>query len=356
MTAPLYEVLAIKYAELPREARSNFLDGDAHETQPMPLDYFVWVVRNQERTIVVDTGFTEAVAKKRKRKITNPVAKGLKAAGVDPKDVRDVVITHLHYDHCGNDGLFPNARYHLQDDEMQYATGRHMRHRQFNHGYEVEEVVGMVRMVYKDRVVFHKGEAELAPGLTVHRIGGHTHGLQCVRVHTRRGWVVLASDTSHFYEHFEKKRAFTTMFHLGEALEGYDTLRRLADSERVVLDLVPRRRRHLEERVGLDRHLLPGQRPVDAVELEGGGDVDRDDLRVRVGRADEVDVAGAVPADVVEEDALALDEPLVLLARDRLADVALLQLGGRGGGLGGAHAFALVIASTISMGEPMVPS
>ena len=104
MTAPLYEVLAIKYAELQREARSNFLDGDAHETQAMPLDYFVWVVRNQERTIVVDTGFTEAVAKKRKRKITNPVAKGLKAAGVDVKDVRDVVITHLHYDHCGKIG------------------------------------------------------------------------------------------------------------------------------------------------------------------------------------------------------------------------------------------------------------
>ena len=98
----------------------------------------------------------------------------------------------------------------------------------------------------------------------------------------------------------------------------------LADRERVVLDLVPGRRRHLEERVGLDRDLVAGERPVDAVERERGGDVDRDDLRVRVRRADEVDVARAVPADVVEEDALALDEPLVLLARDRLADVALL--------------------------------
>ena len=118
---------------------------------------------------------------------------------------------------------------------MAYATGRHMRHRQFNHGYEIDEVVGMVRLVFKDRVSFHCGDAELAPGVTVHRIGGHTHGLQCVRVHTGRGWVVLASDTSHFYEHFETRRVFTTMFHVGEAIEGYDTLHRLATSPKHIV-------------------------------------------------------------------------------------------------------------------------
>ncbi len=124
----------------------------------------------------------------------------------------------------------------------------------------------------------------------------------------------------------------------------------LADGERVVLDLVPRRRRQLEERVGLDRDLVAGQRPVDAVERERCRNVDRDDLRVRVRRADEVDVAHSVPAHVVEEDPLALDEPLVLLARDRLADVALLQLDRCGGRrLGRAHAFSPTetIASTM---------
>jgi hypothetical protein len=121
----------------------------------------------------------------------------------------------------------------------------------------------------------------------------------------------------------------------------------LADRERVVLDLVPRRRRHLEERVGLDCDLVAGQRPVDAVERERARDVDRDDLRVCMGRADEVDVAHPVPADVVEEDPLALDEPLVLLARDRLADVALLQLDRSGDGLGRAHALVPTMASTM---------
>ena len=88
----------------------------------------------------------------------------------------------------------------------------------------------------------------------------------------------------------------------------------------------PGRRRELEERVGEDRDLVAGQRPVDAVELERLRHVDRTDARVRVRRADEVDVAHPVPLDVVEEDALALDEPLVLLARNALPDEAGLRL------------------------------
>ena len=66
--------------------------------------------------------------------------------------------------------------------------------------------------------------------MSVHHIGGHTAGLQAVRVHTRRGWVVLASDASHYYEHFERGTCFPTTFHLGEVREGYEKLKRLAAS------------------------------------------------------------------------------------------------------------------------------
>jgi glyoxylase-like metal-dependent hydrolase (beta-lactamase superfamily II) len=178
----------------------------------------------------VDTGFGAEVARKRGRTLLRTPADGLALLDVDAAAIRDVIVTHLHYDHIGTFEAFPAARFHVQDDEVAYATGRHMRHRQFNHGYEVDEVVGIVRLVYKDRVVFHKGDSALVPGITLHRIGGHTHGLQCVRVHTKRGWVVLASDASHYYEHFERRRVFTTVFNVGEAIEGYATLERLADS------------------------------------------------------------------------------------------------------------------------------
>src|SRR5262249_21766064 len=80
-----------------------------------------------------------------------------------------------------------------------------------------------------------------------------------------------------------------------------------------------------EERVGERRHLLAGERAVDARHRLGLRDVDRADVRVRVRRADEVDVAHAVALDVVDEDALALDEPLVLLARDAPARPGLIR-------------------------------
>ena len=235
MSTPLYEIYAVKYAELARKAFGNFVGADAHETSDMPLDYFVWAIVGDGGVYVVDTGFDAEMAAKRGRTIVNPVEAGLEAVGIKHQDVRDVIITHMHYDHCGNAALFENACFHLQDAEMEYATGRYMCHREVNHAFEADDVARMVKRVFTGRVVFHDGADEIAPGITVHRIGGHTKGLQCVRVATRRGNVVLASDASHFYAHMETGRAFPVLYNLAELLEGYRTLYRLASSKAHVI-------------------------------------------------------------------------------------------------------------------------
>lgn len=234
MSVPDYEVFAIKYATVERKASENFIGGDPHE-RASNLDYYVWLARSKERIFVVDTGFDAAVGERRGRKLIAPVGESLKRLGADPAKVEDVIVTHLHYDHVGNFGLFPSATFHLQDDEMSYATGRHMANEFFRHFYEAEEVVGMVRNVYQGRVRFHDGDAELAPGLSLHRIGGHTQGLQAVRVHTRVGWVVLASDASHLYANMQEGRPFPAVFDVGRMLEGYRRLRELADSPELIV-------------------------------------------------------------------------------------------------------------------------
>jgi hypothetical protein len=71
--------------------------------------------------------------------------------------------------------------------------------------------------------------------------------MQVVRVHTARGWVVLASDASHFYEHFVTRRFFPLVFHVGEVMQGYQLLHTLAESQDhiipghdpLVMDLYP---------------------------------------------------------------------------------------------------------------------
>jgi len=224
-----YEVYALKYAHHARRASENFIGGDPHDG-PMPLDYFVWLIRGNGREIVVDTGFSAAMAAKRGRNHLRCPTEGLRSLGTDSKTVRDVVITHLHYDHVGNFDLFPKATLHLQDLEMRYATGRYMAHECFRGAYEVEDVVGVVRRVYENRVRFHDGDAEIAPGVSVHLIGGHTMGMQAVRVATRRGAVVLASDASHFYANLEQTRPFPIVWSVADMVDGYRKLRALADS------------------------------------------------------------------------------------------------------------------------------
>jgi len=224
-----YEVYAVKYAHHMRRASENFIGGDPHDG-PMPLDYFVWLIRGGGREVVVDTGFSAAMARKRGRDHLRCPTEGLKLLGSDAKGVKDVVITHLHYDHVGNFDLFPAATLHLQDVEMHYATGRHMGEERHRFAYEVEEVVGMVRRVYENRVRFHNGDSQLAAGISLHLIGGHTMGMQSVRVATRRGWVVLASDASHFYANMEQTRPFPIVFSVDDMVAGYERLRSLAAS------------------------------------------------------------------------------------------------------------------------------
>lgn len=229
---PLWEAYAIRYAHHERLARENFLGPlppDIHEG-PMPLDYFVWAVRSGERVFVLDTGFDHAMATKRGRDFLHCPGEGLRRIGIDPAKVEDVILSHMHYDHCGNHALFPHARYHVQDREMLFSTGRHMCHAHMRIPFEEEDVVAMVRRLFAGRVVFHEGDQDLAPGLTLHYVGGHSMGLQMLRVHTRRGWVVLAADAAHLYALVEKGIPYPILYNAAEVVEGYRRAYGLASS------------------------------------------------------------------------------------------------------------------------------
>lgn len=223
-----FEVYAIRYATVARRAAENFIGGDPHDSG-MPMDYFVWVARNSTKTWVIDTGFNQAAADQRKRQFLRSPTAGLDLLGIDAENIDDVIITHLHYDHIGNFDLFPNARFHLQESEMAYATGRHMADTFFSHAFEVDEVVAMVRNVYAGRVEFCQGDKELAPGISLHHVGGHTLGLQVVRLWTRQGWLVLASDASHYFANMQQNRPFPVVVDVGQMMDGWKKMRTLVD-------------------------------------------------------------------------------------------------------------------------------
>ena len=230
MQSEPFEIYAIRYAHHGnRHPGENFLVADPHEFAS-DLDYFVWVLRRGDSSFVVDTGFSQQAAARRQREWLRCPAESLRLLGIDASQVSDVILTHLHYDHAGNLDRFPRARFHLQDDEMAFATGRSMGHQTLRAPFDLSNTLEMVRLVYSERAVFHDGDAELVPGLTLHRVGGHSAGLQVLRVWTRRGWVVVASDASHLYANFEQRRPFPVAFNVGEMLEGFKLLDRLAES------------------------------------------------------------------------------------------------------------------------------
>jgi glyoxylase-like metal-dependent hydrolase (beta-lactamase superfamily II) len=225
-----FEVLAIRYAHLGnRHAGENFVLADPHEFAS-DLDYFVWVVRRSDCTFVVDTGFAEEAAIRRGREHLRCPIDALRLVAIDPEQVTDVILSHMHYDHAGNLDRLPRARFHVQDREVAYATGRCMCHAPIRAPFDLDNVLHMVRHTFAGRTVFHDGTSELTPGLTLHWVGGHSDGLQIVRVWTRRGWVVLAADASHLYANFQGNRVFPVVYNVGDMLEGYKLLYRLADT------------------------------------------------------------------------------------------------------------------------------
>ena len=234
MIVPEFEVFAIKYGERLGTRGSIFMKGDPHDS-PMAMDYYIWVIRNDEKTIVVDCGFDKKEGENRGRTYLRSPTEGLGLIGIDPAEVKDVIITHMHYDHVGNLSIFPNARFHVQDTEMAYVTGRAMTHPILRHSFVLSEVQEMIAMLYQDRAIFHDGDDDLVPGVTLHHFPGHARGLMAVRVNTKRGWIILASDTAHYYESLTAEHVFITHENIFEMLESYRSLVKLGgDVSRIV--------------------------------------------------------------------------------------------------------------------------
>ena len=235
MTETFWEVYAVKYADRNNRTRFESFMFDPLHQQPHPMDYFVWVLRSGNRTILVDTGYDTEEAARRGRPILCHPVKAIEALGLTPDDVNDVVITHLHYDHAGTLGSFPRATFHLQPAEMAYATGPCMCEDILRKPFTGAHICDAVTAVFSGRVRFKERDDAVADGVTVHCVGGHSKGLQVVRVKTASGWMCLASDATHFFENFITRTPFPIVVDVEEMLHGYDRIQSLASRNEMVI-------------------------------------------------------------------------------------------------------------------------
>ena len=226
-TMPEYQIYAMKYAERQADLSTFMLTAEPGR-ETITIDYFVWLLQGGPEPIVVDTGFTPQMAEARKRTYHASPADQIRKLGVDPKDVKTVLITHLHWDHFGGFGYFPNATFYLQTKEYQYWTGPILRFKAAQGSIEPQDMAEVVRLNLQGRIHFVDGSAEVVPGISLHYVGGHTAGTQVVRVNTAKGHAVIASDASHLFRNVEENTPVRIITHLPEMFSAFDAIRGLA--------------------------------------------------------------------------------------------------------------------------------
>jgi glyoxylase-like metal-dependent hydrolase (beta-lactamase superfamily II) len=117
---------------------------------------------------------------------TNGVEDSLQKQGLTPADIDHVILTHLHFDHCGgatrDEGgrlvpTFPNATYYVQKANYETALKPNMREKAsyYAPNFEPLREAGVLQLLEGD-------VNELLPGLSVHVTNGHTVGQQTVKI------------------------------------------------------------------------------------------------------------------------------------------------------------------------------
>ncbi len=155
-----------------------------------------------ERRVLVDTGIGDRWEDKHREIFAIERGQGhlvgeLAAAGVSPDSITDVVLTHLHFDHCGGtiravddrlEPMFPNAKHWVQEKHWRWA---HQPTDRDKASFRVDdfgplEAAGLLELV--------DGAREILPGVKVSPVNGHTTGQQLVEFDTGKGVVVYCAD------------------------------------------------------------------------------------------------------------------------------------------------------------------
>jgi glyoxylase-like metal-dependent hydrolase (beta-lactamase superfamily II) len=229
----MYQVYALKYGERDTTACQFFYRESSHE--PLTLNFYVWLVLGASHPVLVDAGcLRDEAAGRGIRQYVSP-ATMVERMGVKAEDVPLVVVSHLHWDHWAGHAAFPNAEFWIQRDEIAFWTGPAGRHDVYRALASPASLGELVTLNYARRVRVLEGDREVLPGLRVHRVGGHTAGLQVVSVDTARGPVVLTSDASHFYRNIERRQPVQIITNLPEMLAAFETIETLAGRDGAIV-------------------------------------------------------------------------------------------------------------------------
>jgi len=228
--ADKYQVYAIRVATVSAFPTSALVAG-ADRSRTSDIAMMFWVLKGADgRIALVDAGFhrEKYLRQFKVADFISPDA-ALAPLGIDPKEVTDIILTHMHWDHAGGIDLFPNARVWVQKSEYAHYTGPAWQTKSAHAGIDADDVMTLVRRDIEGLVSFVDGEDETSiSGIGFHIGGRHTFGSQYVTVATRAGTVVVASDAVYLYENLDTHTPIAQTLDAASNLSAQDRMRAMA--------------------------------------------------------------------------------------------------------------------------------
>jgi glyoxylase-like metal-dependent hydrolase (beta-lactamase superfamily II) len=233
--ATAFEVYAILYATSPGFHVSSLVVG-ADPARTMDVPFMFWVLKGAGgRNVLVDAGSYRGPDFE-KWKLNNFIKPSIAIGkvGLEPDQITDIIITHIHWDHMGGVDLFPKARLWIQRDEYNHYVDVQGKPRFSAIGSDDAALLMNLRKSGRLRLV--EGDSrEIIPGITVYTGGKHTYASQYVGVKTAAGTVVVASDNIYMYENLEKHLPLGLTEDRDADLRAQERMLTIASSPRLIL-------------------------------------------------------------------------------------------------------------------------
>jgi glyoxylase-like metal-dependent hydrolase (beta-lactamase superfamily II) len=235
---PSYEVFAVRFGTLPQYPLGNLVAG-GDKTTRIDIPVMVWVLKSQDgKVVLVDAGFAaeKFVTRWKVQDFVTPAA-AVARLGIQPEQVTDIVLTHMHWDHADGADLFPNATVWIQKEEYVYYTADAWQEaNRRGAGADADVMAKLVARNMRGLLRFVVGDAQtILPGITCYTGGRHTFASQYVVVDTARGPIAIASDNVYLYENLRARAPIAQTLDAESNLRAQDRMRALTAASQIIV-------------------------------------------------------------------------------------------------------------------------